>query len=501
MQLSEELRNEFTQVVRAARRLAKESSHDVDEILELSKEEPLDAARALDLLQRIIVLLRESAAKRKDTAVIKNLEGDIDALVGNIMTARQQATRRTKQSKLSLVTHNGVEPSPVLPRPVFHRREVNMMAGWVKLSDLALWGDNLRLEIHLAQWGKKTGRKPTPEELRDIMLGKAGLEGAPNKDEFQITELARSIAVNGVRRPPILDMDGTLLDGNRRVTACYYILHSDEFTPEQKKRVEYIFVWQLTEFSSPDEREAVIVSLNFEDDCKIQWPQYVRARKVYEEWQAMCLLEPRAPATRQAQMKRELSEKFALGPNTATVNRYLKMVQWANDFEEYHVGKNRDPYEVKHGANKYFEYFDELSKGTKPGGVAYTLEQDETFKHLVFDLLLEGKFRNWAAIRHLNSAADNQTARGILIKARDTKDEDEAQDKVDDAIAIAKQDKAEARELGADDRIERFVNFLEALPLRAFSETIKPRSIKRLHDALSLVRRVTTAASETPSKA
>ncbi|MEA5515784.1 hypothetical protein [Nodularia sp. UHCC 0506] len=73
------------------------------------------------------------------------------------------------------------------------------------------------------------------------------------------------------------------------------LLHSEQrrvrqFDSEQKRRAEYIPVWQITEHATNDDRNAVVVSLNFESDCKLDWSDYIKARKVYEEWQAMLAL-------------------------------------------------------------------------------------------------------------------------------------------------------------------------------------------------------------------
>jgi hypothetical protein len=205
----------------------------------------------------------------------------------------------------------------------------------------------------------------------------------------------------------------------------------------------------------------------------------------------MLALEPRVPSpTRQAEMKRELSKKYALGPDTAVVNRYLKMVGWANEFEEFHVGdRRRDKYEVKHRANKYFQYFDELAKGAsdRSRGVAYTLERDEPYKHLVFDLLFDGKFKNWRQIRDLKFIAENEEARDLLRKAQAEPDPEVADDHIDNAIAIARSRSAEERQLGANTRIETFVRWLEQLPVIAFRDQIKPDNLERLLKALQLV--------------
>jgi len=295
-----------------------------------------------------------------------------------------------------------------------------------------------------------------------------------------------------VRKPPILDTDGTLLDGNRRVAACHLVLNSDEFDAEQKRRAEYIYVWQLTEHATDEDRDAVVVSLNFESDCKQDWPEYVKARKVYEDWQAMLALEPRAGSARQAEMKRALSKKFALGPDAGVVNRYLKMVEWTIDFEEYHINdRKRDTYEVKHRANRYFQYFDELAKGEQ-SGVARVLKDDDNYRHLVFDLLFQGKFRNWRQIRDLKFTYENEEALDQLRQARDTPDMDKAEECIDNAVSIARTKRADNRALGANSRIEVFVKWLEELPDKAFRDQIKPENLRRLLKALKLVERQAT---------
>jgi hypothetical protein len=250
----------------------------------------------------------------------------------------------------------------------------------------------------------------------------------------------------------------------------------------------------LTPHADADDRDRVVVSLNFESDCKQDWPQYVKARKVFEEWQSMLQLEYPPPGQkRQAEMKRQLSQRFALGPNTVEVTRYLRMVQWANDFEDYQIDKvKRDSHEVKHKANQYFQYFDEFSKGVNPGKVAYELNQDDALKHLAFDLLYQGKFKNWTQIRSLNKFSKNEEARELLRKARDydVKTDDDlehAQDLLEDAIALTKIKDAEERSLGANTRIESFVSWLEQAPLSIFRDVVTRENLIRLYKALKLV--------------
>ncbi|RCJ16860.1 hypothetical protein A6S26_32420 [Nostoc sp. ATCC 43529] len=496
--ITKDIQKSIEAVIEEARRISTDVAEEVEEILQQGRENPLPPDEVFQLLTKVIGVLKHSASKRGDQAASKSLEGDINQIVQQIIEIREQVMQDTLEvtslaKKFELVAHKGIKPGPVLPTPCFQGKLIPMISGFVKTIDIQLWNENDRLDIHLGQFRQKNGREPNPEELLDIMFSNMELPGIADdekEDQFEIVELARSIAVNGLRKAPILDIDGTPLDGNRRIAACYYIQNSDEFDSEQKRRVEYIPVWQLTEHATDDDRNAVVVSLNFESDCKLDWPDYIKARKVYEEWQAMLALEPRTPARhRLAQMKRELSMKFALGPDTGTVNRYLKMVDWATDFEDYHINqKKRDHYVVKHRANRYFQYFNELSNGeTKYGGIAFTLNQDDGLKHTVFDLILDDKFTNVLQVRALKQTLNNPESRELLARARNESDLDLAQDHIQDAITTANIQRAERRSLGADSRIESFVKWLEEVPPRTFRDQIKAENLEGLLNALKLV--------------
>ena len=488
------MKEDFEALIVAAHKISADVGDEVERALQRGREEPLTPEEVTQLLTKVIGLLRAKAARKGDKVAAASLAGDIGELVTKMVAARERlrgpaAARNGRKPKLQLIGRNGIEPAPVTPRPCFHGREIPVMGGFVKTTDLKQWDHNERLEIHLGQFRQQNKRDPSPQEVLDIMLSKMVLPGVTEADQFQIVSLARSIAVNGVRKPPIIDIDGTPLDGNRRIAACYYILASDEFDTEAKRRAEYIYVWQLTEHATAPEREAVVVSLNFESDCKVDWPEYVKARKVSEEWQGMLALEPRDPSPqRQAQMKRELSKKFALGPDTTVVNRYLKMVDWATAFEDYHVNtRGKDVYEARHRTSRYFQYFDELAKGATTEGVAHALRQDEGFKHTVFDLLYDGKFQNWRQVRELKLIHDNPEARDALAKARAEPDLELAEDHLENAMTIARSRRAELREVGANTRIESFVEWLEELPVRAFRDRITKENLLRLRKALRLV--------------
>jgi len=485
---------DFRELIAVAQRVSDDVGELVREVLQAGLEEPLDQDEARALLSRVVTVIRQRAEAREDRATVAQLDHDIEALIGRIeefrATLRPQPDSRATDS-LELQAHNGIDPRPVRPTPVFHERRVPVVEGFVQTRDLKIWDENQRVDIHLNQFLQVHGRAPDSDELLAIMLGEMNLPGVTEDDQFEIQELARSIATNGVRKPPIIDRQGNLLDGNRRVTACYYILSSPEFDAEQKKRAEWIQVWQLTDHATDDDREAVIVSLNFEPDHKQDWPEYVKARKVYEHWQAMLALEGRAnPApARQKEIRKEIARRFAIA--TDRVSRYIGMVELASEFEDYHVleGK-KDKYAVKHKAEKYFQYFEELGKGSK-NGVLASLNEDDGFTSLVYDLLYDGKFKNWNQIRDLKSVSQNDDALTYFREASEQRNHKEAQRLVETGIALAKASREIERTVGANKRVEIFTNWLENAPVKIFRpgppDALTQANLDRLYRALKLV--------------
>jgi hypothetical protein len=488
----------FRNLIEEARAVSADAALTVEQILRAGIEQPLPPDEAEALITRVIDVMRTRAAARGDLSTVAVLDGGVEMFIAKAMASRKNlhssanGAGKNGAVTVALQPFNGISPRPVKPTPIFHEREVPVREGFVRTKDIKLWDENERIDIHLNQFQQKYGRRPTSEELLDIMLGKMKLPGVTEEDQFAIQNLARSIAVNGVRKPPIIDVDGKLLDGNRRLTACNYILNSTDFTTEEKKRAEWLQVWQLSEYATDADREAVIVSLNFEPDNKQDWPEYVKARKVYDYWQAALTMEPRAErnAGRQREIKREIARRFALAMNE--VNRYIQMVDLANEFEDYHVAdRKQDKYAVKHRAERYFQYFDELGKGKNEGGVFWSLNQDDSFKHLIFDLLYDDKFQSWKQIRDLKYVYSNEDALEILRKARAENDVEEAQEKVDDACGFARTARAATRQVGANTRIKIFVDWFVDLPVKVFRDG-EPGAVTRgnliaLHTALKLV--------------
>lgn len=469
---------------------------DLERIRKEGQAYPMSATEVRQLLGRCLDSASRGAHGRGDHATAQRLDAEHDAIMARVLSAcmptNQAAASAVGDETLALTLqgHEGAVPHHVLPTPVFHDRRIPVTEGFVDVQDIRLSSDNKRLKIHVEQFAKSHGRPPGPEDLVSMMSSQANLLGLSGKDEFEIVALAQSIAAGGVRQPPIISYAGKLLDGNRRVAACLHVLNSDKFRTDEKARARKIRIWQLAEHATSEDQRAVVIALNFEPDQKVEWPAYIKGRTIYDEWRAVMDLQPNVSVTRQREITRELAKRFAI--TTERVNRYIEMVKLAEEFEEHHTNlRNRDTHEVQHKSSDYFEYFDELGKGRSPGGVNHTINSDDTFRSLVFDLLYDDKFRNFAQIRGLRYVPESDEWMALLREARDLKDLEEAQERVQDALDGSRASRATERKMGGNKRIESFVKWLRQVPVEFFSvgdkNAITEANLRALHRALKLV--------------
>ena len=255
--MRDDIKKGLADLLSAAEAMSSDVSATVEEILQEGLENPLSPDEIRALLTRVVEVVRGGATKRGDQGTVELLDREAKSLIERVEEVRARLSVGTGTSgstsrdagsdarsspsgasntRLVLQSYNGITPTPVRPMPVFHERPVAVTEGFVRTRDIQLWNRNERLDIHLNQFQQRYGRDPDAVELVAIMKGTMSLPGIEGTDQFAIRALAKSIAVNGVRKPPIIDVDGTLLDGNRRVTACYHILDDDgsEFTAEGK---------------------------------------------------------------------------------------------------------------------------------------------------------------------------------------------------------------------------------------------------------------------------
>jgi len=481
MELDQATREAAVAVLHEAQVLAGDYDAEVAEALRLAAEQPLDPRELEALFTKIVIRLK--AGRDADDETRRRVADEVRGMVADLVAEHERSAASRRRYHLPLQSRYGLEVRPVRPAPTFLGQQIELQEGFVQVPDLTLWAENHRLDLHVAEFKQMhQGRSPRPEEILRILWGSEPGVG-DDDEEFKIRDLADSIAVNGVRVPPVIDWWGTPYDGNRRIAACLLILRSDEYTDDEREKASWVRVWQAPEDATREQIDRIVVSLNFEKDLKQRWPEYVRAKQVFDDYGERCEMARRGITIfDEKRIKRDVAKKF--GIRTDEVTRYVKMVDWALEFEEYHEANGRPPAEVAHRTNKYFQYFYELDSGRGDDKLATKLREDDGFKGLVFDLLYDGKFRNWTQIRDLRRVYQDDEARDLLAKAATTEHRETARQQVRESVEAARRHDIALKQIGVQDRVENFTKWLE---------TEATQKTWREHVSIDLLRRFLTA--------
>jgi hypothetical protein len=456
-------------LIESAIELSRDYGPDVMEAVRLAVEQPLDTVTATRLYTRILEMLR-ARGRQLDDDDRRQLAEDVGREVSELVDSRPRPAPSSPHlaapgapGGLKWVDRNGLSPHPVVPVPSFAGQTIPMWEGYVDVNDLSLWQENHRVELFVQEFEERNGRKPDHAELLLLMQGT--LDDLPSlrdqKDPFGIVPLARSIARKGVERPPIVTWDGEPKDGNRRITASKYVLASDQFTAQEKENARWIRVWQAPYGTTEDQFESIVVARNFEPEYREPWPEYVKGRLVVQRYRAR--RDDFPGMLTEAQKKRlreEVAKAFAITPSE--VLRYLRMVQWAEDFESYHVDeRGKDVAKVRYKANDVFQWFYEIQAGKTGTKLTEQLEKDEDLRPVVYDLMFD-VLNSGAQVRELHSVVADPAAMKLLQQAHDEagKDHtDQALAWVNEAIAEAKR-KSPTKRLGFEQwlrgAVERF---------------------------------------------
>lgn len=432
--------------------------------VESAKAHPLDAETARSLYTRVLEIVRShGSVDGVDTKA--EIRAQVEAAVGSVERPPAESAHHVQISDpIELVDRHGLSPHAVVPVPTFNGVVVSMHEGYVKAEDLTLWAGNNRIELHVEEFREENGRGPDGDELLKLMQGLLLLPSQASKDPFQILPLAESIARKGVERAPIVTWQGEPKDGNRRIAAALFVLHSTSYTTEQKERARYIRVWRAPEGTTDDQFEAVVVALNFEEDHKIEWEEYIKARLVHERYHTLVDTHAgRLTDTANKQIKRDVADHFAIPTNRVT--RYLKMVRWAEDFEDYHTtDRGRAPAEVRYKANDTFQRFYELDAGKGAEKLTNKLDGDDELRATVYDLMYE-VIESGAEVRKLHKVIGDEDALGLMFKAQGVleTDRDESRTLFEDALEEARRGDARRRKgLGLRQWCEKAVEKLDA---------------------------------------
>lgn len=360
----------------------------------------------------------------------------------------------------------------------FHRRKVEVWSGYVRTKDVKGWVDNVRIALFVEKWKRDhAGGEPSNNDILDWMI-------SDPYDEFHLTNLASSIIKNGVRQPIVITSEGILLDGNRRYFAASLQLREAEQEGDKAtlEMVTYLPAFVLSPTCTKEDLDAVLVEENFVDDCRMAWPNFIKASKVFEAYKEL-----RDDGVNRGPAISQLVERF--GMKKAHVERWIKMMNFIEEFNDYHSAedeetgrKPKDQYEIKWKTQKYFEYFDELSKTQ----VVKSLESDTEFRDKVFERLYDDDFVSFVQVRKLPAILADRRARDKFIQGTGTDAVKEAIDWVT-VTGIAK------KSMDVNDRIVSFKRFVETLTAQDIAN-LDLQVVAALGDIASTVASMAKAA-------
>lgn len=440
--------------------------HDiVREAVDAARQQTLSESEARNLFVRILTILR-SAGVELDEDGSAALAAAIRAEADELLDARRHAASEPgageRHGGLVFYQRNGLARRMVVPNPNFNGQSITLFEGYVDVTTLPLWIGNHRVELYVEEFQTINGRAPDADELLSIMHGTLALPSQDDADPFKLRGLAASIARKGVERPPIVRWDGEPKDGNRRIAASRLVLADPNATYEQKERARWIRVWQAPEGTTDDQFEAIVVALNFEPDHKVDWPEYVKARRVVERYRELRDDLPSMPsAKKQLELRKQVAEMFAI--EHREVKRYLEMVKWADDFEDYHVTeRGLDEAAVRYKANDVFQWFYEVQAGRGSDKLVEKIQQDEALRAIAYDLMFD-VLDSGLQVRNLHKVVADHDALEYLKRAHDETDPDEALKFVDIAIAEA-QKNSPTRQIAFEQFLQTAVNKLGSTP-------------------------------------
>ncbi|MHB1844815.1 MAG: hypothetical protein ACYCWW_08295 [Deltaproteobacteria bacterium] len=457
-------------LIEQAETLSADYSDVVQDAVRAAKDEPLDDHEARELFVRILTILR-TTGRDLDAGVSDRLAGQIRTEAAELVASRRarSATPATSKSAeiavrggLTFHSRFGLTPRAVLPVPSFNGQPLMLTEGYVDVTTLPLWMDNHRVQLHVTEFREINHRDPEPQELLDLMHGSLPLPSLDDKDPFKLKGLAASIARKGVERAPICTWEGEPKDGNRRIAASRMVLEDPAATPEQKDRARWIRVWQAPEGTTEDQFEAIVVALNFEPDHKEDWPEYVKARLVVDRYRTL-LEDVRVGLTekRKLELRKQVADQFAI--THTEVKRYLEMLLWADDFEDYHTtDREQDPAAVRYKANDIFQWFYEVQAGRGQDKIVAKVLQDEALRAVVYDLMYD-VLDSGLQVRNLHKVVADEAALDLLKRAHEEPNRDQALKFVDAAIAEAAKN-SPTKKLGFEQFLRSTVDRLGSAP-------------------------------------
>ena len=363
-------------------------------------------------------------------------------------------------------------PKPQIKQRLYNGRKILVWEGRIKIELIQAWVENPRIELEKKKYLSKVGqREITDDEIFTLMK---------NDSDVKLKDLRDDIIKNGLREPLTLSFSAKLLDGNRRFFAIKYALEGMAQTDPNRQDLETVDVHVLSEIATEEDEQNVLVEENFSASLKIEWPDYVKARKVINAYEGDCLTID------------QLSSKFSWAKSK--IKETIKIHEIITDFIVYATsgidhsdetggGLGLSEQEAEALAAKNYQFFNEAQKSFYD-----SLKSDIDFKIQFFKWIAESKFSSFPEVRIAYKVWQHPEAKSIILQP------DPAAAK--SAKAILDYDSRVVRsDAEAEARIENFVKFLKELTAGEFQK-IPSQTALKLEAALGLVIKLRQAANQ-----
>jgi hypothetical protein len=361
-------------------------------------------------------------------------------------------------------------PIPRIEQRLYHGRKILVWKGNVKMSSIQGWADNPRIELAKKSLQAVVGhRELSQEEILNLMN---------NETTFKLKELRDDILKNGLRIPLTLSFNGTLLDGNRRFFAIKSALATMQPSDPNRQDLETVHVFVLHMDATDEDEQNVLVEENFSASLKIEWPDYVKAKRVID-------------AKEHGLDIRAIADKFNWPMQK--VRETIRIQEIIQDFEVYATSPNDPSDEGSSGlglsneesqalAAKNYQYFNEAQKSFFDA-----MNTDIDFKIQFFKWIHEGKFSSFPEVRIAYKAWQNPEAKAAILQSGPVS--------AKDAKGILDYNERVARSTeGAAARIDTFVRFLKDLTAEEI-KAIPELARENLQASLALLIKLSDAAS------
>ena len=365
-----------------------------------------------------------------------------------------------------------LNPSDETIQRLYHGKMIKLLQGHVRLSDVRGWADNPRLELEMRKWKSEfAGADMKQESLYDMMK---------KTKHVKLKELADSIRVDGVREPIVLTFGGKLIDGNRRFFASKFAYES-ESDAAQKERLEKIPAFVMLADASTEDEQQILVEENFSPSLKKDWPDYVKAGKIYEEFE-------------KGMSKQAIALKFGWNPTQVggtlrtweVINSFLSYAVEAADMESGRGGLGLDHLEAVQIASDNYQFFNEAQKSLYAPLIK---DYDSDFAEMFFRLIAQGNFfTSFHDVRCAYDGYKDEVGRDIMERG-------DANGGKDIRALIQMQKSRVKKAKSVQEDIAEFVQFLNNLSTKDLRD-ISDDSLEDLRKSLVLVQNLAQTAKK-----